>query len=92
MMYISDVRTKTKSGDIILVGRCAPSIRVERHETTLTFAQPMNFANFPPGDDPVGPVKTFTAEIHQYVGRPGAYLLVQAADPVEWIPGWKPIS
>ena len=90
-MIIVDVRTRTKSGDIIRIGFCR-GIRVDGHERTLTFAKPHTLRSIhDSGGDPVEVVKTFTAEVHPYVGRPGGYLLVQATDPTEWIPGWVPL-
>lgn len=91
-MIITDIRTRTMSGDIILMGFCR-GVRVDGHETSLTIAEPTILRDYKPEElDPAATIKTFTAEIHRYVGRPGGYLLVQATDPVEWIPGWRPVT
>ena len=90
-MIIVDVRTRTKSGDVIRIGTCR-AIHAEPHQGTLTIAEPLNYAKLPVGSEPFNAtVRTFTAEIVPYVGRPGGYLLVQPTDPVQWIPGWSPI-
>lgn len=90
-MIITDVRVQTKSGDVILVGYCR-GIQVDYHEKTLAIREPFDFLAIPGSGEPVGDVKHFTAQICRYAGRPGAYLLVQATDPVEWLPGWSPVS
>jgi len=87
-MIIADVRTRTKSGDTILLGTCR-GIRVDDHERRLTFAEPTTFRSFTDTFDHTAVVKTFTAEIWPYGDRPGSFLLVQPTDPVEWIPGWS---
>jgi hypothetical protein len=91
-VIIIDIRTRTKSGDLIHIGTCL-GIRVDEHEKTLVFAEPLNMQERfnPNGAVPTdATVKTFTAEIKPYGDRPGAFLLVHPADPVEWIPGWVP--